>query len=193
MNTLDSDLNAWRRQWQDLPSTKDSQDLSRRAAREWRRTLWGLVAPVLVSVCIGGGLIVRAMNSGALADIGLAVGAWCFIVIAWVGCLWLGRDTWRPRNESTVAFIDLAIARCEGWIRATPLALLLYVAEMLFVTIWTLRNSERTLAELLWSGPAIALGWLGLPGLIAVAVWWRRNQVTQRGRLLTLRQQLADG
>jgi hypothetical protein len=195
MNTLDSDLIAWRRQWHEMREEVPAPDLPGRAARELRRSLLGLIPPALITLIVGGGLAWRAANTGSPADVASAVGAWSFIGIAWAGSLWLGRGTWRPRNESTAAFVDLSIARCTGWIRALPFALALYVAELVFVLgfVGTLRNPARTVAELLVSGPALVLGWIGLPGLVAAALWWRRTLSARRDRLYSLRQQLTEG
>jgi len=194
MNSVDSDITAWRRQWLDVPDrTATRADLTGGVAREWRRTLLGLVPPALVTAVIGGGLLWRAAHTGTASDLGSAAGGWSFIAIAWAGCLWLGRGTWRPRNESTAAFLDLSIARCTGWIRAIPFALALYAAELVFTFAWSLRNSERLLTEVLVSVPAIVLGWIGLPGLCAAAIWWRRTLSARRHQLLLLRRQLADG
>jgi hypothetical protein len=67
--------------------------------------------------------------------------------------------------------------------------------ELVFVLVYvgTLRNPERRFAEMLMSGPAIGLGWIGLPGILAACVWWRRTLVARRCQLLSLRMQLTDG
>jgi len=88
-----------------------------------------LLAPVAVTLGMGGGLVWKAVTSGEPADASLAAGMWFFIVCAWSGCLWLTRGTWHPRSETTAAYIELSIARCESWVRATPFAMALYLGN----------------------------------------------------------------
>lgn len=193
-----TELAEWRRQWQAAGGARNDTDtaeaLKRRVTRDSRLLTIGLVAPILVTIGIGGAVIARALTSGSPADALLAAEVWSFILVTWVGSLWLARGTWRPLAETTAAFVDLSIRRCRSNLRAASFGAWLYVCQLLFVVLWKLFSSAMELTVLLASWPVILLGWVGVPVFFALRAWFMHTQRAELRRLLELERQLkADG
>lgn len=192
----DPELAAWQRQWQARTSEEDANDwngLKERVNRQSRRMRIGLIAPILVTIGIGGYLLMRALSSTQLADVLLLVEGWIFIAVTWTGCLWIARSTWRPFGETTAAFVDLAIRRCRSNLTGSRLGLWLYCAQLVCVYLLALAiGGERAQpAALLTSWPMILLGWIGLPAYILWRIWFDRRQRTELTRLFDLQRQLT--
>ena len=126
----DTELESWRSQWlaTDDGSTNASAAaaLRRRTLQQSRRQRIGLIAPVLVTVIVGGSMLLRAAGSAQLIDVALAVECWLFIAVAWAGSLWIARGTWKPLGESTADFLQLSIRRCRANIRGAAFGIALY-------------------------------------------------------------------
>lgn len=190
MNT-DLELDSWRLQWQRQP-VRGVAELKEAVLRDTRRAKFGLLAPVAVTVLIGGWALLQAWRFPVQGAISLAIGVWTCIAFAWVGSLWLARGTWRPRAETTAEFLALAIRRCESALRAVPFGIALYALELAVMALWALRTAPDTPSAVLTSPPIILLGWLGLPIFIAGAVWYARRKRAELERLLELRRQLGE-
>jgi hypothetical protein len=189
MNT-DLELDSWRRQWQRQP-VRGAEELKESVLRETRRAKLGLLAPVAVTVVIGGWALFQAWRFPVPGAISLAISVWTCIAFAWAGSLWLARGTWRLRGETTAEFVALAIRRCESALRAVPFGITLYGLELAVMVLWTLRAGTR-LSELLHSPAFIVLGWLGGPIFVAGAIWYARRKRAELNRLLELRRQLGE-
>jgi hypothetical protein len=187
----DLELDGWRSQWQRQPVC-GAQELKESVLRETRRAKLGLLAPVAVTVVIGGWAILQAWLSPVPSATVLAVGVWSYIAIAWAGSLWIARGTWRPHAETTAAFLALAIRRCESALRAVPFAIALYVFELAFMFLFALRTGHASAGELLRSPSMILIGWLGGPIFVAAALWYARRKRLERDCLLDLRRQLGE-
>ena len=71
--------------------------------------------------------------------LGSVVFVTCFAVLVWLVALVLSRGTWRPRDESIAAYIDLSIHRCRSVIVAAPIGIMLYVAGLVGSLAWRQR------------------------------------------------------
>lgn len=196
MNT-DAELTVWRRQWAAQSDPRNdadlARDLKRRVTRESRLMKVGLIAPILVTIGIGSALIGRTLSLASAADIVLAAEVWLFIVITWIGCLWLARGTWRPLGETTAAFVDLSIRRCRSNLRGATFGAWLYVGQLLFMLLWKLYTTPIGLGDLLMAWPVVLIGWIGLPAFFAGRAWFVRRQRAQLDHFLELQRQLQTG
>lgn len=193
----DGEMAAWREQWlgAGAGNIPESAVLKARVLDQSRRMRLALIAPVTVTVTIGGWLLARAAGSGTLLDIVLAVEGCLFIAIVWGASLWIARGTWVLLGKTTAAFLDLAIRRCHSNIAATRLGVGLYVAQLvaIFAVVW-LVDPTVGLAEMAMSVRTLVLGWIGLPVYVGWTVWFGRRQRAELMRLLELRRQLeGDG
>jgi hypothetical protein len=147
----------------------------------------------VVTVGIGGHLLMQAVSSPQLTHILLAVEGWVFIAVVWAASLWIARGTWRPYGQTTAAFVDLAIRRCQSNLTATRVGMWLYCAQFVSASllVWAIDNSPRPLSVLLTSWPVILLGWIGFPAYIVWMVWFRRRQRAELARLFDLKRQLT--
>jgi hypothetical protein len=189
--TTDLELDSWRLQWQRQP-VRGAAELKESVLRETRRTKIMLLAPVAVTVIIGGWTLLQVGFFPAPGAISLAIGVWTCIAFAWAGSLWLARGTWRPRAETTAEFLALAIRRCESSLRGVPFGIALYTLELAVMFLWAQRTGTATPTELARSPPFIVLGWFGLPIFLAGAVWYARRKRAELHRLLELRRQLGE-
>jgi hypothetical protein len=196
MNT-EADLAVWRRQWAAQPDTRNdahwAEDLKRRVTRESRLMKIGLIAPILVTLLIGGGFIAFALTFASAANVVLVAEVWGFILVTWAGSLWLARGTWRPLGETTAAFVDISIRRCRSNIRAASFGAWLYVGQLAFMLLWKFYSTSIALAALMTAWPVILIGWLGLPAFFAWRSWFVRRQRAKLDRFLELQRQLSTG
>jgi hypothetical protein len=186
------ELEAWRLLWQSQPGGEAAADLRERVARETRRKKVLLICPVLVTISIGGWTALRAIASARFEDVVLAIETWLFIVVIWVGALWLERGTWRPLGDTTAAFLDLSIRRCQSALAGVRFAGVVYIVQLAVILIWQLRYSPTGPALILSSWPLVVLGWLGVPAYVAFGVWFSRGKRGELRHLLNLRRQLRE-
>ena len=194
----DAEFTAWRRQWQTTPPCADTPAwaaaISERVARQSRLMRVGLIGPILVTIVIGGLMLLRAVSSGTRLDLALAVESWLFIALVWAGSLWLARGTWRPIGQTTAAFVTVSIWRCESDIASIRLGVALYVGQLALTTllIAMFRDPPLDARALLFSWPMIVIGWIGLPVFVAWSFGYLRRRRAERARLLDLQRQLAS-
>lgn len=191
MNT-DLELDGWRQRWQRQPVLREAAELKESVLRETRRLKLWLLAPAAVTVVIGGGVILQALSSPSPAAMVLAIGVWGFIATAWIGCLLLARGTWRPRAETTAAFLQLAIRRCESAVKTVPFGIGLYVFELLFMFVWAVSNGVGTPSQVLTAPSMIAIGWVGGPIFVALMIVYARRKRAELARLLEMQRQLGE-
>lgn len=179
----DLELQGWRTQWHTQADARgetalDVAKLRMEVIRSTRRKRLTLAIPVLVTLYAG---IVATWfaTSGRPGAQQYAIGVWVFLAATWAGMLYISRGTWTPRDESTAAFIHVTVGRYRSSIRAVPLAVLVYVAELLFFTWLPVRYSGVPLEVMLGSWPFILLGWIGLP-LFTGGMWWWRLRSQRR-------------
>jgi hypothetical protein len=181
------DIDAWRQLWQASADGPGAADLRDRVARETRRQKIAMIGPVLVTIVIGGWTLLRGYASPGFDNVLLAVETWLFIAVAWLGGLWIDRGTWRPLSDSTSAFIDISIRRCEAALRGLKFLAVMYVVQLAFVLFWKLQFSSIGFAELMTSWPVIVLGWIAGPALFGFVVWYDRAKRAELSYLLDLR------
>lgn len=187
----DVEYHAWQRQWQHEPEPSSAYVWSGLEQRIHRQTQWnriGLIAPIVVTVGMGGYLLKRAAETRQLTDILLAAEGWIFIAVVWAVCLWIARGTWAPFAQTTAAFVDLAIRRCRSNLKATHAGAWLYAAQLICLLLLLPGRP----AVLLTSWPVIVLGWIGFPAYLIWLAGFHRRQHAELRRLQDLSRQLTD-
>ena len=186
------ELDRWRLLWQARAEGPDAADLRDRVERETRRRKAALIAPVLVTLVIGGGTTALAVATRGTQEIAVAIEAWLSIAVTWAVALWIDRGSWAPLGNTTTAFVDISIQRCRSDITGLHVAALLYVAQ--FVTILALKQflSPVPVLDLLTAWPVVLIGWVAFPIFLAWAIWYGRRRERELRRLLDLRRQLTD-
>jgi hypothetical protein len=107
--------------------------------------------------------------------------------------LWLSRGTWRPRDSSIAACLDLSIRRCRSMILAAPVGIALYVVGLIGSLAWKDRLIGLDWPAMLGTPAMIIAGWIGGPLYAAGMIWNARRQQARLKVLLALRRQLAEG
>jgi hypothetical protein len=196
MNSV-AELAVWRRQWgaqSDVPNNANwAEDLKRRVTRDSRLLKIGLIAPILVTIGIGGAVIAWALTAASPANVVLIGEVWGFILVTWAGSLWLARGTWGPLAETTAAFIDLSIRRCRSNIRVATFGAWLYVGQLGFMLFWKLYSTSIELSALITAWPVILIGWIGLPAFFVWRFWFVQRQRATLDHFLELQRQLQLG
>jgi hypothetical protein len=193
MNAI-PELNDLRRQWQTQPPpSADVAALRQRVASDTRTH-----TRTLVVVAIGTALVIVATMVKALRSD--EPGAWfgvlftgTYALLVWLVAMWLSRGTWRPRDESIAAHLDVSIRRCRSVIIAAPVGIVLYVAGLIGSLVWRQKLLGVEWQQLLETPSMIIAGWIGGP---AYAIGMVVNAHLQRRRLAFLeglRQQLGEG
>jgi hypothetical protein len=193
--TTDTELTQWRRQWRGEPPesasrAEEAERLRQHVLRGTRRAKLSLIAPISVTVGVGGGMTLLALRGEHPLHLALAIETWVFIAVIWAGCLWIARGTWRPLADTTAAFVDISIRRRIANRRGATFGLCLYVFQLLIMKLIVGRMTSASLVDSLTSPHMIMFGWIGLP-IICVAFYrFRRRQRAELARLLELERQL---
>jgi len=188
------ELKDLRQQWQEQPvPDADAAALRRRVAADTRAHTRTLVALSIGTLLIIGATVLHALRSGQ-------PGAWfavfytaAFSLLVWLVAMWLSRGTWRPRDESLAACLDVSIRRCRSVILAAPIGVVLYVAGLIGSLAWRQKLLGVEWQQLLETPAMIIAGWIGAP---LYAIGMLVNAQLQRRRLIfleRLRQQLGEG
>lgn len=195
--STDSELEAWRSQWQssndDSATARSVADLRSRTLKQSRAQWIGLIAPVLVTVIIGGGMLIRAVDSGSTLDVALAIECWLFIVVAWAGSLWIARGTWKPLGETTADFIAVSIRRCQANIRGVAFGTVLYIGQLIAVVavIYGVGTPEEARVTGLGTYVFSAIA-VGLLLLVFWGLWFTARQRRRLASLRELEQELSE-
>ena len=104
----------------------------------------------------------------------------------------LSRGTWRPRDESTSAHLDLSIRRCRAVLLAAPVGIVLYLLGLGGALLWRHRLFGGEWSELLSSGAVIIAGWIGAPLYAGGMLWYANRQKRRLGVLEALKRQLGE-
>jgi hypothetical protein len=192
--TRDGELENWRRQWQSgsqpALDAAAAEELRARVLRETSGIKMGLMAPILVTLVTGGTVLSRALHTRQSLDVLLAIETWIFIVVVWVGSLWIARGTWRPLGNTTTAFVDVSIRRREAYLRGATFGVCLYVAQLVFMVLAIAEASPVGMVGILTSRAVILFGWVALPSIGVALYWFRRRQRADLERLRKLERQL---
>lgn len=188
-----NDFGALKQQWQSgsqpLP---DIAALRERVTADTRSHWWalGLVTAMTVTILATSlGFAVRSGQPPAWLSFGFSV---LFATLAWSVALWLSRGTWRPRDDTISAALDLSIRRCRSMILAAPMGIALYVVGLVGSLAWKDRLFGVDWPGVLGTPSMIIAGWIGAPLYAAGMLWNARRQRARLKVLLELKRQLAE-
>lgn len=181
---LDAELELWRDQWQSASEAPALAELSKLVARQSLHMRLMLLADILVTAVIGGGVIFYAMRDPRPATVVLVAATWLFITVAWIFALSNRKNAWSPSASTTAAFLDLSIRRCRGNLRASLFGAVLYVIEMAFCLSWLYRETVLARALII----SIALLTLILAALLLI---YRKKKLADLSYLLNLQSELT--
>jgi hypothetical protein len=186
--SLDTELETWRREWQS--ETTAPPDLRRRVARQSRWLKVMVAGDILVTVVIGGGVIVLAARAPRPDMLLLAAATWLFIVIAWTFRLSTSRGLWSPGSVTTAAFVDLSIRRCRAQLKATVFGAGLFVCQLAFCLGWIYRYSAPGAPLWAWLFGSVfnRIVWLFTVAFFVCLAWYRRKKRAELTWLLALRE-----
>ena len=182
--TPNHELESLRQQWRTQASPAiDVATLRQWVAEDSRTNRRTLVIVTLGTLLMLGYTLVRALRSDEPNTWVSVVFVTCFAVLVWLVALALSRGTWRPRDESTAAYLDLSIHRCRSVIVAAPIGIVFYVAGLVGSLVWRQRMLGVEWQQLLQAPEMIIAGWIGAP---AYAIGMIINAQVQRRRLAIL-------
>ena len=147
---------------------------------------------MLVTLVIGWGTIGRAVVFGGLENIAVAMETGLFMALIWAGAVWIDRGTWRPLGNTTAAFVDMSIRRCQSDISGLRFAVILYIGQFIAVLALKRYLSSAAPLDLMTAWPVVVLGWLGFPVFLMFVLWYGRRKKRTLVHLLQLRQQLTE-
>jgi hypothetical protein len=178
------ELGDLRQQWQQQsPPAADVAALRQRVTADSRTHRRTLVIVAIGTLLVLGFALLRAARSDEPGPWVSLVFFTCFAVLVWLVALLLSRGTWRPRDESIAAYIDLSIHRCRSVIVAAPIGIVLYVAGLVGSLAWRQRLLGVEWQHLLQAPEMIIAGWIGAP---AYAIGMIVNARAHRRRLAFL-------
>ncbi len=193
MNAM-PELESLRRRWQtQAPPAADVAALRERVAADSRANLRTLLVVAAGTLAVLGFTLYRAVLSDEPNTWVSVVFVTCFALLVWLVALVLSRGTWRPRDESIAAYIDLSIHRCRSLIVAAPIGIVLYVAGLVGSLAWRQRLLGVEWQQLLQAPEMIIAGWIGAPAYAIGMIVNARIQQRRLAFLETLRRELGEG
>jgi hypothetical protein len=192
MNAL-QDLDQMKQQWQAQSAAgPDVAALRKRVAADNRsasRTTVLVAVATLLVLALTFGYAWRSARAAAWFSFMFTAG---FAVLVWLVALWLSRGTWRPRDESTAAYLDVSIRRCRSVMVAAPVGVLLYAGGLVGSLVSRHRLMDVEWSQLLEAPAMILAGWIGAP-VYALGMFWNAQRHRKRlALLLDLKRQLSD-
>jgi hypothetical protein len=182
---IDPELDQWRAQWQ--AETHVPAGLRETVKREARRMRTMLYADVVVTVMMGSAATVWAMSPEQPAMKFLGIWVWASLLITWIFRFINDRDNWSGAAPDTEAFLHLSLRRCRARLRAVKFGCVLYVGQLLIVSICVyLERSRRSsigLRDYLTLTPNLIV-WLCTALFFAWAVWYMRVKKRELNSLL---------
>lgn len=186
------DLNRMKQRWQEQsaegPDLAALQDRIAAENRGQRRTV----------VVVGSATVLLLILTGIHALRSDQPNAWfgflftsAFATVVWLLALLLSRGTWRPRDGSTAAYLELSIRRCKSVIVAAPVGVVLYVAGLTGSVISKQRLLGLDWGELLGGPSMIIAGWIGAPLYTFSMLWNARRERKRLALLQDLKRQLG--
>jgi hypothetical protein len=190
---VDIELEIWRRQWQS--DTAVPLDLRRKVERQSRLMRIALIAPILVTITIGGAMAAWAVRAPQPNNILLAVWTWILIAVAWTFGLRVDRGNWSPSAEDAVVFVDLSLRRCRAKLSSIRFAAGFFLVQIVFVLGWVYNNSPvrgtPLLTWLFFSSIPIDAVWLCTVVFFGFLIWYRRRKLAELAYFLSLREDYA--
>jgi amino acid permease len=192
MNAI-PELDSLRQRWQGQASpVTDVTALRERVGAESRAHLRTLVIVAVATLAVLGFTLLRALSSDEPNTWVSVVFVTCFAVLVWLVAMALSRGTWRPRDESTAAYVDLSIHRCRSVIIAAPVGIFLYVAGLVGSLFWRQRLLGVEWQHLLQAPEMILAGWIGAPAYTIGMLINARRQRRKLAFLEKLRSELSE-
>jgi Flp pilus assembly protein TadB len=128
--TVDTELEAWRREWRD--QTEPFPMLKRKIRRQNLR-IAGAVAAIAVCLVVS---VVEAVRTGNAFLAGLATGIGFAGIVQGGYSWWVRRGAWRPAAQTTLAYAELAYKRAAATARTTRFSFrFLVIAAVLYAGI----------------------------------------------------------
>lgn len=187
------DFGSLKRQWQSAaPPLPDIAALRERAAADTRAHWRALLLVLAMTALILAGSLTFALRSGE-------PGAWLsfgfstiFATLVWSVALFMSRGTWRPRDDTIAACLELSIRRCRSMVLAAPVGIALYVVGLAGSLLWKDRLFGVDWPGVLGTPAMIIAGWIGAPLYATAMIWNARRQRARLKVLLELKRQLAE-
>ena len=187
------DLGSLKRQWQSVaPPLPDVAALRERVSADTRAHWSALLLVTLMTVIILAGPLIHALRSAdpaAWLSFGFAT---LFATLVWSVALWMSRGTWRPRDDTVAAALEVSIRRCRSMIMAAPVGIALYVLGLAGSLAWKDRLYGVDWPTLLGTPAMIAAGWIGAPLYAGGMLWNARRQRARLRALQELKRQLTE-
>jgi hypothetical protein len=186
---IDAELEVWRQQWQAEATVP--LDLRRLVERQSRFMKIALLADILVTAVIGGGITRLALTSRQPNIVLLAGMTWVFLAAAWAFALAINQGNWSPSALDTAAFVDLSVRRCRSRLAAVWFGAGLFLCEIVFCLGWVYNYSpgqrKPLLTWLFFSSFPIDFVWLSTLAFFCGLVWYRRKKRAELAYLLGMR------
>ena len=138
----DPELQRWQSLWHS--DTQIPHDLRQRARRQIRRMRMMLVGDIAVTVIMGGGATVWALNSDRPSVRLLAAWVWFTILIAWIFRYFNNRGNWTGAAPSTDAFFEAWVKRCREMQRNLIFGIALGIVQFVVCSAWVSRELQHT-------------------------------------------------
>jgi hypothetical protein len=138
----DPELETWQSLWQ--ADAQLPRDLRGRALRQVRRMRIMLAGDIAVTVVMGGGAVVWALNSGHFAVRLLAIWIWTTILAAWIFRYWNSHfNNWTGAAPSTDAFFETWVKRCREIRRNLQFGFGLGIVQLIVSSAWVFHELHR--------------------------------------------------
>jgi hypothetical protein len=190
----DTELERWQSLWQTDARIPD--DLRERALRQVRRMRIMLAGDIAVTVIMGGGATIWALNSDRPAVRLLAAWVWFTILVAWIFRYFNNRGNWTGAAPSTDAFFEIWIRRCRETQRNLIFGIGLGAVQFAVCSAWVNRELHRmhgiTPRQFATMAP-MDVAYVCAAGLLAWALWLSRKVRTEWIYAQRLRNEWASG
>lgn len=179
----------------EAPSAEERHALPRRARRFGHGLLWVTATELLTCGGLLFWLTAKSLRHPEPDLVVLTFALWPFVLGTIALTLWNRRGTWRPRNESVRAFLELERLRIERQLRtATRILPAIYGVEMAMILPWkwwslTTRQPDVATTRFL---EVVAICTALSLALFAGLWWWQRRLLERRAGLDTLADAFGD-
>ncbi len=191
--TTQNDLGDLRQQWQrQNAEPMDVAALHRQVTADSRAHGRALVITLVRSLAVLAAMFARALSLGQPEAWFGAFWTAAFAAVVWPVSMWMSRGTWRPRSETTAAYLEISIRRCKAVMLAAPVGITLYLAGLAGALLWRHRLFGVEWSDLLSSGSVIIAGWLGAPLYAGGMLWYAARQRRRLSVLQALQRQLGE-
>ncbi|HWF45705.1 MAG TPA: hypothetical protein VG168_01765 [Bryobacteraceae bacterium] len=172
----DPELETWQSLWQ--ADAQLPHDLRERAMRQVRRMRIMLAGDIAVTMIMGGGAVVWALNSDGPAVRLLVVWIWFTLLVAWIFRYLNNRGNWTGAAPSTDAFFEAWIRRCRATQRNLIFGIGLGAVQFAVCSAWVNRELHRmhgiTVLQFATMAP-MDVAYVCAAGLLAWALWLSRK------------------